>query len=76
MNGSVLSGFLEIRYNFWDVGENPKVFDKKIDDKSEKCTETSRNFKKSFDFQYVGWFLKQITDPCRFVLDIKPKGTE
>ena len=33
-NESIPSGFLEITYNFWDVGENPKVFDKKFDEKS------------------------------------------
>ena len=34
MNGGVLSGFLATTYIFWVIGKNPKVFDKKFDEKS------------------------------------------
>ena len=34
MNGSVLSGFLASTCIFQIIGKNPKVFDKKFDEKS------------------------------------------
>ena len=34
MNGTVLSGFQATTYIFWVIGKNPKVFDKKFDEKS------------------------------------------
>ena len=34
MNGGVLSGFLATTCIFWVIGKNPKVFDKKFDEKS------------------------------------------